>query len=115
MTATGQWRDIRRRFVRNKLAVVGLGMVLFVVIIAIFAPLLAPYDPQAQDLLNTESPPSAAHWFGTDVVGRDQLTRVMYGARIALIVGLSSIFLVGIDRDRSSGRSPATSAASGTR
>jgi peptide/nickel transport system permease protein len=68
-------------------------MVVFVFIIAIFAPVLAPYDPQAQDLLNTTSPPSAAHWFGTDIVGRDQLSRVMYGARIALIVGISSIVL----------------------
>jgi peptide/nickel transport system permease protein len=93
VTATGQWKDIRKRFVRNKLAVVGLAMVIFVVIIAIFAPLLAPYDPQHQDLYNTESPPSWKHWFGTDVVGRDQLSRVMYGARIALIVGLASIFL----------------------
>jgi peptide/nickel transport system permease protein len=91
--ATGQWRDIRRRFVRNKLAVVGLIMVLVVVFVAIFAPLLAPYAPKHQDLFNTESPPSAKHWFGTDVVGRDQFTRVLYGARIALIVGLSSIFL----------------------
>lgn len=92
-TATGQWRDIRRRFVRNKLAVAGLVMILLVVLIAIFAPELAPYSPDHQDLSRVQSAPSAAHWFGTDLVGRDQLTRVMYGARIALLVGLSSIFL----------------------
>ncbi len=92
-TPTGQWRDIRRRFIRNKLAVIGVGMVAFIVLIAIFAPELAPYNPGRQDLANTQSPPSAAHWFGTDLVGRDQLTRVMYGARIALLVGISSIVL----------------------
>ncbi len=91
--ATGQWRDIRRRFMRNKLAVAGVVMIAFVVVIAIFAPELAPYDPKAQDLFNIQSPPSAKHWFGTDIVGRDQLSRVMYGARIALIVGVSSILL----------------------
>ena len=94
--ATGQWKDVRKRFVRNKLAVVGLLMVIFVVVIAVFAPWLAPYRPKAQDLANTESPPSAKHWFGTDIVGRDQLSRVMYGARIALIVGLASILLSAV-------------------
>jgi ABC-type dipeptide/oligopeptide/nickel transport system permease subunit len=91
--ATGQWKDIRRRFVRNKLAVAGVVMIAFIVLIAIFAPELAPYKPNAQDLFNVQSPPSAKHWFGTDLVGRDQLTRVMFGARIALIVGISSILL----------------------
>ena len=92
-TATGQWRDIRRRFVRNKLAVAGLVMIGFIVLIAIFAPELAPYKPDELDLSQIQKPPSAHHWFGTDLVGRDQLTRVMYGARIALIVGISSIVL----------------------
>ena len=88
--------DIRRRFVRNKLAVVGLIMILIVVVVAIFAPLIAPYDPKAQDLFNVESRPSWHHWFGTDVVGRDQFSRVLYGARIALIVGLSSILIATV-------------------
>ena len=92
-SATGQWRDIRRRFVRNKLAVIGLGMIVFIVVIAVFAPQLAPYSPSAQDLSAIQQPPSAAHWFGTDLVGRDQLSRVMYGARIALFVGISTIVL----------------------
>jgi peptide/nickel transport system permease protein len=93
VNSTGQWKDIRRRFIRNKLAVAGLIMILIVFLVAIFAPWLAPYDPKAQDLLNVEAPPSWQHWFGTDVVGRDQFSRVLYGARIALLVGLSSIFL----------------------
>jgi peptide/nickel transport system permease protein len=94
--ATGQWRDIRRRFVRNRLAVIGLVMVLFVVILAVFAPLIAPFAPRHQDLFNTESAPSWKHWFGTDEVGRDQLSRVIYGARIALEVGLASIVLASL-------------------
>ena len=93
VNATGQWKDIRRRFVRNKLAVIGLVMIIIVVVLAIFAPLIAPYDPKAQDLFNVESGPTWHHLFGTDVVGRDQFTRVLYGARIALIVGLSAILL----------------------
>jgi peptide/nickel transport system permease protein len=91
--STSQWRDIRKRYVRNRLAVVGLVMVFIVIFVAIFAPLLAPYSPTHQDLFNTEAAPSSQHWFGTDVVGRDQFTRVLYGARIALIVGISSILL----------------------
>ncbi len=96
VNATGQWKDIRRRFVRNKLAVLGLVMIAVVVFVAIFAPLIAPYDPKAQDLFNVEAAPSWNHWFGTDVVGRDQFTRVLYGARIALIVGLSSILIATV-------------------
>lgn len=93
-TATqSQFRDIRRRFFRNKLAVLGLVMVGIVFALAIFAPLLAPSDPRLQDLGNTTAKPSSAHWLGTDELGRDQLSRIIYGSRIAIIVGLASIFL----------------------
>ena len=88
-----QFGDIRRRFFRNKLAVAGLVMVGIVFAMAILAPLIAPHDPRAQDLMNTTAKPSADHWFGTDEIGRDQLSRVIYGSRIAIIVGLSSIVL----------------------
>jgi len=88
-----QFGDIRRRFFRNKLAVAGLVMVGIVFAMAILAPLLAPHDPRAQDLMHTTAKPSAAHWFGTDEIGRDQLSRVIYGSRIAIVVGLSSIVL----------------------
>ena len=88
-----QFGDIRRRFFRNKLAVVGLVMVAIVFALALLAPLAAPYDPRAQDLANTTAKPSTEHWFGTDELGRDQLSRVIYGSRIAIIVGLSSIVL----------------------
>ncbi len=96
VAATGQWRDIRRRFVRNKLAVLGLIMVVLLIIVAIFAPLLAPYDPYqitTDTLLNTLASPSPKHWFGTDADGIDQFSKVLYGTRIALEVGLASIAL----------------------
>jgi peptide/nickel transport system permease protein len=88
-----QFGDIRRRFLRNRLAVVGLGMVTAVFLVAIFAPLLAPEDPYQQDLLDTQAAPSARHWFGTDELGRDVLSRVVYGSRIAVVVGLTSMVL----------------------
>jgi peptide/nickel transport system permease protein len=88
-----QFGDIRRRFFRNKLALIGLVMVGIVFLTAAAAPLLAPADPRAQNLANTTAKPSAAHWLGTDELGRDQLSRVIYGTRIAIVVGLASIFL----------------------
>lgn len=86
-------RDVRVRFFRNKLAVVGLVMIVIVFLLAIFASVVAPYSPLKQDLLNTQANPSAAHLFGTDQNGRDLLSRVIYGTRIAVVVGLASIFL----------------------
>ena len=81
--AYGGWRT----FARNRLAMVGLFIVLLLIFIAIFAPLLAPYPPSIGDLRTTRLlPPSAAHWFGTDDQGRDILSRLMHGARITLYV-----------------------------
>jgi peptide/nickel transport system permease protein len=88
-----QFGDLRRRFFRNKLAVVGLAMVSLVLIAAAAAPLLTSYDPRAQNLANSLAPPSSAHWFGTDEIGRDVFSRVVYGSRIAVVVGMSAIFL----------------------
>jgi ABC-type dipeptide/oligopeptide/nickel transport system permease subunit len=88
-----QFGDIRRRFFRNKLAVLGLVMVGIVFFMAAYAPLLAPHQPGAQNLQNTTAKPSGAHWFGTDELGRDQLSRVIFGSRIAITVGLTSILL----------------------
>ena len=88
-----QFGDIRRRFLRNKLAVVGLGMVGVVFLTALVAPVIAPSGPKAQNLSNTLASPSSAHWLGTDDLGRDQLSRVIYGSRIAVVVGLATILL----------------------
>ncbi|MER5727926.1 ABC transporter permease [Streptomyces sp. NPDC002138] len=88
-----QWGEIRHRFLANKLAVVGLALVLGLFAVAIFAPLIAPHDPMAQDLTNTLQTPGGEHLLGTDALGRDQLSRIIYGSRIAVEVGLASIFL----------------------
>ncbi|HET8592008.1 MAG TPA: ABC transporter permease [Nakamurella sp.] len=66
---------------------IGLGIVAVYLLVAIFAPLLAPYDPLAQDVLHSLAPPSAEHLLGTDGLGRDMLSRLLYGARIDLLLG----------------------------
>ncbi|MFF9393009.1 ABC transporter permease [Streptomyces griseoluteus] len=88
-----QWSDIRHRFLANKLAVVGLAIVVLLVLVAIFAPLLTPHDPLKQDLTQTLQSPGAGHWLGTDALGRDQLSRLIYGSRIAVVVGMASILV----------------------
>ena len=80
-----------RRFFRNKMAVVGLFIFLFMIIIAIFAPLLAPYDHLQTDLSVSLQTPSTAHWFGTDEFGRDILSRILFGARVSLMVGVVAV------------------------
>ncbi|WP_155060804.1 ABC transporter permease [Streptomyces blattellae] len=88
-----QWADIRHRFFANKLAVVGLAIIVLLILTAVFAPLLAPHDPLRQDLNATLQSPGSGHLLGTDALGRDQLSRLIYGSRIAVIVGLASIFV----------------------
>src|SRR3954454_22243096 len=80
------WIDAIARFRRNLLAVGSLIFVIFVLLLSIFGPLISPYDYRRQDLLDVASPPSAAHWFGTDSLGRDYLTRIMMGGRTAFLV-----------------------------
>jgi ABC-type dipeptide/oligopeptide/nickel transport system permease subunit len=93
ITRQTQFGDVRRRFLRNKLALIGLVMVTVVFFTAIFAPVLATHPPKAQNLENTLQGPSGDHWFGTDELGRDVFSRVVYGSRIAVTVGLASILL----------------------
>ncbi len=80
-----------RRLSKRKSALVGLAVVLFMVFVAVFAPLLAPYDPTAQSWTAVRKAPSAAHWFGTDEAGRDMLSRIIWGARASLLAGLTSV------------------------
>ncbi|MGH2530885.1 MAG: ABC transporter permease [Thermomicrobiales bacterium] len=82
----GLWRDALERLVRNRLAVFGLVVSLLLGFIAIFGPMLTPYDPFWQDLANVEQPPSAQHFFGTDQLGRDVLSRLLWGTRTAVLV-----------------------------
>lgn len=85
-----EWRRAWRRFIRFKPAVAGLVMIGFIALLAIFSPIFAPYDPYAIDTTIRGAAPSLAHPFGMDEVGRDMLSRVIYGSRIAMIVGLSA-------------------------
>lgn len=84
----GFWAGAWRRYRRNFLAMYGTVFVTFLVIIAIFAPILAPYDYLDVDILNTLGAPSAEHLMGTDEVGRDLLSRIMFGVRPMLLVGI---------------------------
>lgn len=82
-----------RRYRRNTMAVVGLALVILFILIAVFAPLIAPYHYNDQNLSLTWQPPSREHPFGTDDLGRDQLSRVIYAVRVAAVVGLGSTLL----------------------
>ena len=95
--ALGRWYRGWRGFQRNPLAMVGLGIVVLLVAVAALAPVLPLQSPYAQDLAQRLLPPSAAHWFGTDELGRDLFSRIANGARITLyIVGLVSLIVVPI-------------------
>ena len=81
------WKDALDRLVSNKLSFVGSLYILFIIFLALITPLIAPYDYAYQNLELGPSPPSFDHWLGTDTLGRDLLTRMMYGSRVSLMVG----------------------------
>jgi peptide/nickel transport system permease protein len=80
-----------RRLVRRKSAVLGLVIIVLFVLVAVFAPLIAPYDPAQQGWTSIRKPPSLQHWFGTDESGRDVFSRVVFGARASLMAGVVSV------------------------
>ncbi|MCB1018139.1 MAG: ABC transporter permease, partial [Acidimicrobiales bacterium] len=80
--------DVWRRFRQNKLALVGLGFIVLLILVAVFAPWIAPYGPAERSPGAFREPPSLEHWFGTDTIGLDVFSRVVYGARISLRVGI---------------------------
>ena len=86
-------RNVWESFSRNRLALVGLILLAVLVCAAIFGPMLSPYPYDGMDAMSRNQPSSAAHWFGTDQMGRDILTRVLYGARVSLLVGFASTAL----------------------
>jgi len=90
-TGRSQVVEIWRRFRRSKSAMVGLAMLLTLIIMAIFAEVIAPYNPIAQDLQNRMLPPGGNHILGTDELGRDILSRIIFGARISVTVGLIAV------------------------
>jgi peptide/nickel transport system permease protein len=86
-------REIWRQFSKQRLGVVGGGILALLLLVALTAPLLAPQDPLEQNLYDRLQPPSASHWFGTDDFGRDIFSRVVYGSRISLRIGLLVVSL----------------------
>ncbi len=84
---TNPWLDKWRQVIHNRMAVIGFILLGLMTIMAIFAPFVAPYNPSEMDLKHNLEKPSAEHWLGTDKLGRDVLSRVVYGSRISLIVG----------------------------
>jgi len=86
-------QKILRTFMKNKAALIGGIVALVIVIVAIFAPLLSPYDPLEQDVFHRLTPPSGKHLLGTDVYGRDVLSRILWGSRVSLTVSVTSVFI----------------------
>ena len=87
MNNSSLWQDAIRRLIQNRAAMIGGITILLLIILAILAPWIAPYSYSYQNLDIGASPPSAEHLLGTDVLGRDLLSRLLYGARISLLVG----------------------------
>lgn len=84
----GVREKLRRMARQNKLAAFSAVLIALVLLLAVFAPLIAPYGEAEQDVLARLQPPSAAHWFGTDELGRDVLSRILYGSRLSLAIGI---------------------------
>lgn len=85
--------DTWHRFKKNRLAEVGLVVIVLFILMAVLAPLISPYEYAKQDLTSTYQTPNLQHLLGTDNLGRDMLSRIIYGARISLIIGFSSILI----------------------
>jgi peptide/nickel transport system permease protein len=92
----GQFTRFYRVFLSRGVVVFGMIIIILFIIAAIFSPLLAPYDPNKLDMNNALEQPSAAHWLGTDSLGRDTLSRTIYGTRVSLIIGLVVVVLASI-------------------
>jgi peptide/nickel transport system permease protein len=89
-------RRLVRSFSKHRLALAGLAVITLLGLVAIFAPLVATHDPYTVDLLAAGQPPSAAHWLGTDEVGRDVFSRLVYGSRVSLAVGLVAVTIATV-------------------
>ena len=94
-------RRALRRLLRRKGAVIGLVVIATFIVLALFAPVIAPYDPIATSWSLVRKPPSALHWFGTDDLGRDIFSRTIYGARASLMAGAISVGMLSASACRS--------------
>jgi oligopeptide transport system permease protein len=81
------WLDAWIKLRKNRMALFGFAVLLILCVVSLLTPLIAPYSYEEQDLMLGATQPSAAHWLGTDIFGRDMLTRIMYGGRVSLMVG----------------------------
>lgn len=91
MEASSPWKVAFNELRRNRFAMIGFAIIVFFILFGLFAPLFTPYDYAEQFLVDRLSKPSADYWFGTDDVGRDIFTRIAYGARISILVGLLAV------------------------
>jgi len=92
----GPWREAWRTFKKNKSAMVGLGIVVFFIILAIIGPYIAPQGTDDQNLSIRLQAPSSEFWFGTDDLGRDVLSRILHGAQLSLTVGLTAVLMSAV-------------------
>ncbi|MCR4663732.1 MAG: ABC transporter permease [Endomicrobiaceae bacterium] len=87
-------KNVFIKLLKNKFAVIGLTVILLLIIVALFAPVISPYTPSQQNMFERLQAPSLNHLFGTDDLGRDVFTRMIFGARISLAVGFISVFII---------------------
>jgi ABC-type dipeptide/oligopeptide/nickel transport system permease subunit len=90
------WQRFKRVFFQRKIVLFGLVILILLLITAVFAPLLSPFDPNQINMVESLQQPSMSHLLGTDLQGRDTLSRLIYGSRTALIIGFGSVILAGI-------------------
>jgi peptide/nickel transport system permease protein len=95
-SAYSEWRRFRRVFFGRKVVIFGALVILLFVVFAIFAPLIAPYGSNEQNLRAVTQQPSSEHLLGTDALGRDTLTRIIYGSRISLLIGVGAVAMGSI-------------------
>jgi ABC-type dipeptide/oligopeptide/nickel transport system permease subunit len=91
-----QGKRIIQVFLKRKISLIGLIIIFLLLIMAVFAPLLAPYNPYETDLTSKLDPPSSEHWLGTDAVGRDILSRIIYASRTSLLVAIGAVCMSAV-------------------